>query len=168
MGFVENIINKVINFGNKDSKTVSDILNNNKVINADQAYRYTRFGEFKSDKKLLEDFFYELNHMVDARNARGKFYGIIDVDIDIQKYLPLIMNKLRDELGFKVIVMDDDTVIKNNNEEIKLNGGGKFIMLLWNRESIKDVQEHMYTEEVLGSGNMPKQEEVNQSEDTSL
>lgn len=137
--FLDDLVKKFLRL-DQDDKDVNDILSKD-TITADRAYRYTRFGEYKSDRKLLKEFFDNVERMVAARNTCGKFFGMMDVDIDIQQFLPSIVNRLMNELGFKVIVMNDDTVIKTGDIETKLNGGGTIIMLLWNRESIKDVKE---------------------------
>jgi hypothetical protein len=137
--FLDDLVKKFLRL-EQDDKDVNDILSKD-TITADRAYRYTRFGEYKSDRKLLKEFFDNVERMVAARNTCGKFFGMMDVDIDIQQFLPSIVNRLMNELGFKVIVMNDDTVIKTGDTETKLNGGGTIIMLLWNRESIKDVKE---------------------------
>ena len=108
-------------------------------VNADAAYRLTKYGAVKSDNTLLSEFFDRVNRMVSGRNAAGKFFGVLDIDIDILQFLPEIKAKLN-ELGYKVVVFDKDSVIKNGSDEFKIAGIETFIMILWDLESLKEIK----------------------------
>lgn len=150
MSFTE-VIGKFLHLDNEiNNGNVEEVFDNTRKegLTADAAYRLTRFGAVKSDKTLLKEFFDRVTKKVSARNSVGKFFCFIDVDIDIVQFLPEICKKLRNELGFKVIVMNNESIIKNNNQEIKINGDETFIMLFWSRDAIAEVKAEIQKEQL--------------------
>lgn len=143
-------IKKFLHLDNEiNNGNVEEVFDNTKKegLTADAAYRLTRFGAVKSDKTLLKEFFDRVTKKVSGRNSVGKFFCFIDVDIDIVQFLPEICEKLKNELGFKVIVMNSDSIVKNNNQEIKVGGEDTFIMLFWSRDAIAEVKNQMQKEQ---------------------
>ena len=109
-------------------------------INADEAYRLTRYGQVKSDNTLLVEFFDRVHRMISSRNAANKFFGLIDINIDIMPFLSQIKDKLT-EMGYKVVIFDETSTIKTGNDEVRIGNIDTFIMILWDLESIKEMKE---------------------------
>ena len=162
-------IKKFLHLDNEiNNGNVEEVFDNTRKdgLTADAAYRLTRFGAVKSDKTLLKEFFDRVTKKVSARNAVGKFFCFIDVDIDIVQFLPEICKKLRNELGFKVIVMNNESIIKNNNQEITINGDETFIMLFWSRDAIAEVKAEIQKEQLNNISIDSNQEFQNDNETT--
>ena len=83
-------------------------------MNADEAYRLTRYGQVKSDNTLLVEFFDSVHRMISSRNAANKFFGLIDINIDIMPFLTQIKDKLT-EMGYKVVIFDETSTITTGN-----------------------------------------------------
>ena len=109
-------------------------------MNADEAYRLTRYGQVKSDNTLLVEFFDRVHRMISSRNAANKFFGLIDINIDIMPFLSQIKDKLT-EMGYKVVIFDETSTIKTGNNEVRIGNIDTFIMILWDLESIKEMKE---------------------------
>lgn len=109
-------------------------------MNADEAYRLTRYGQVKSDNTLLVEFFDRVHRMISNRNAANKFFGLIDINIDIMPFLTQIKDKLT-EMGYKVVVFDGTSTIKTGETEVRIGNIDTFIMILWDLESIKEMKE---------------------------
>ena len=109
-------------------------------MNADEAYRLTRYGQVKSDNTLLVEFFDRVHRMISSRNAANKFFGLIDINIDIMPFLTQIKDKLT-EMGYKVVIFDETSTIKTGNDEVRIGNIDTFIMILWDLESIKEMKE---------------------------
>ena len=109
-------------------------------MNADEAYRLTRYGQVKSDNTLLVEFFDRVHRMISSRNAANKFFGLIDINIDIMPFLAQIKDKLT-EMGYKVVVFDETSTIKTGGTEVRIGNIDTFIMILWDLESIKEMKE---------------------------
>lgn len=109
-------------------------------MNADEAYRLTRYGQVKSDNTLLVEFFDRVHRMISSRNAANKFFGLIDINIDIMPFLSQIKDKLT-EMGYKVVIFDETSTIKTGNDEVRIGNIDTFIMILWDLESIKEMKE---------------------------
>ena len=79
--------------------------------------------------------------MIENKNLHGKFYGIIEVNPDILQFMPKIIDKLNKDLGYKVIVLDDNAEIlhTDTNKKSTMNTGSTFIILIWNKEALADV-----------------------------
>lgn len=137
-----NFINLVFNRNSKSNDVSTAFDCNKKDISADQAYRKSRFGCIKTDKELLNEFFEDVRDRIEAKNLKGEFCCIIEVNPDLLQYIPKIMDKLRGELGYKAIILDDNVEIVNKatNTTDTMNAGLTFIMLIWNKEAVKNTQ----------------------------
>lgn len=125
-----------------NSQDVSTAFDHSKDdICAEHAYQKSRFGCLKSDTQLLNEFFSDVRLMIENKNLHGKFYGIIEVNPDILQFMPKIIEKLNKDLGYKVIVLDDNAEIHHTDTHSKstMNTGSTFIILIWNKEALADV-----------------------------
>lgn len=125
---------------NIDNGNVDDACQARVNMNADEAYRLTRYGQVKSDNTLLVEFFDRVHRMISNRNAANKFFGLIDINIDIMPFLAQIKDKLT-EMGYKVVVFDETSTIKTGETEVRIGNIDTFIMILWDLESIKEMKE---------------------------
>ena len=66
---------------------------------------------------------------------------MVEIDKDIVSFIPKIKEKLSKELGFKVIILDDNSVITNSVSKTTdtLKCGTTFVMLIWNKQAIEEV-----------------------------
>ena len=141
MGKLTDKIKKLLKLDdNIDNGNVDNACQARVNMNADEAYRLTRYGQVKSDKTLLVEFFDRVHRMISGRNAANKFFGLIDINIDIMPFLSQIKDKLT-EMGYKVVVFDETSVIKTGDVEARIGNIDTFIMILWDLESIKEVKE---------------------------
>ena len=128
--------------GSNYTQDVSTAFDHSKSdISAEHAYQKSRFGCLKSDTELLNEFFSDVRLMIENKNLHGKFYGIIEVNPDILQFMPKIIDKLNKDLGYKVIVLDDNAEIlhTDTNKKSTMNTGSTFIILIWNKEALADV-----------------------------
>lgn len=147
-------------FGRKQNNDVSTVFTSEKTaISAEHAYQKSRFGCLKTDKQLLEEFFVDVRHLIEQKNMAGKFSGIMEICDDIVQFIPQIVKKLTEELGYKVIVLDDETEIinKHTKEKTTMKTGTTFIVLIWNKEAVRDVSAMNYTINV-NTENLEKRE----------
>ena len=133
------IIDKIMGRNNND---LSKVFANEKTsISAATAYQKSRFGMVKTDKELLEEFFIDIKDLIDQKNLCRKYCGMVEVNTDIIRFLPKIIDRLSRELGYKVIVLDDNCEITNkitgNVDTLKCDS--TFIILIWNKQAIEDV-----------------------------
>lgn len=139
-------INTVIPFvGKKNNNDVSTVFNSNKAaISAEHAYQKSRFGCLKTDKQLLEEFFVKVRELIDEKNMAGKYCGMLEVIPDIIHFIPQIVDKLTNELGYKVVVLNDDVEIVDNKtkEHTQMKTGTTFLVLIWSKEAVQDVSMH--------------------------
>lgn len=135
-----NIFNKLMGRDSNDLSTVFS--NDNKTtISATTAYQKSRFGVVKTDKELLEEFFVDIRNLIEQKNFKREYCGLVEVNSDIIIFLPKITERLSNELGFKVIVLDDNCEVINKVTGTKdtLKCGSTFIMLIWNKQAIEEV-----------------------------
>ena len=71
------------------------------------------------------------------------YCGMLQLDDDIIKFLPRIKDRLMRQLGFKVIILDDNSVITNKvlKSEDTIKTGSTFVLLVWNKQAIEEVEE---------------------------
>lgn len=132
-------------FKKDDPNDVSTVFTSSKFITANNAYRISKYGEIKTDKQLLEDFFYNVKELIQIKNQKGKYCGIVELKDDIIQYIPQIKQRLMNDLGFKVVVLNDNSIIidNENHTEEHLSAGTTFILLIWTKDAIEDVA-HTY------------------------
>lgn len=133
------LIDKFLGTNNND---VSTVFSNDKVsITAVDAYQKSRFGIIKTDKQMLEEFFIDIKNLIEAKNYNREYCGMVEIDKDIVSFIPKIKEKLSKELGFKVIILDDNSVITNSVSKTTdtLKCGTTFVMLIWNKQAIEEV-----------------------------
>ena len=132
-------------FNKKNAADVSTLFTDeNKVsISAADAYKKSRYGILKSDKMMLEEFFTDVKLMVEQKNMERSYCGMLQLDDDIIKFLPRIKDRLMRQLGFKVIILDDNSVITNKElkSEDTIKTGSTFVLLVWNKQAIEEVEE---------------------------
>lgn len=132
-------------FNKKNAADVSTFFtDDNKVsIKASDAYKKSRYGILKTDKMLLEEFFTDVKLMVEQKNMERSYCGMLQIDDDIIKFLPRIKDRLMRQLGFKVIILDDNSIITNKEmkSEDTIKTGSTFILLVWNKQAIEEVEE---------------------------
>lgn len=132
-------------FNRKNAADVSTFFtDDNKVsISATDAYKKSRYGILKSDKMMLEEFFTDVKLMVEQKNMERSYCGMLQLDDDIIKFLPRIKDRLMRQLGFKVIILDDNSVITNKElkSEDTIKTGSTFVLLVWNKQAIEEVEE---------------------------
>ena len=132
-------------FNKKNAADVSTLFTDeNKVsISAADAYKMSRYGILKSDKMMLEEFFTDVKLMVEQKNMERSYCGMLQLDDDIIKFLPRIKDRLMRQLGFKVIILDDNSVITNKElkSEDTIKTGSTFVLLVWNKQAIEEVEE---------------------------
>lgn len=126
----------------KGTNDVSTVFKSDKAaISAEHAYQKSRFGCLKTDKELLDEFFQSVRNLIAEKNLNGKYCGMIEVCSDIVEFIPQIVDKLSKELGYKVVVLDDDVEIHNKKTGTKCNmtTGTTFIVLIWNKDAVEAV-----------------------------
>lgn len=132
-------------FNKKNAADVSTLFTDeNKVsISAADAYKKSRYGILKSDKMMLKEFFTDVKLMVEQKNMERSYCGMLQLDDDIIKFLPRIKDRLMRQLGFKVIILDDNSVITNKElkSEDTIKTGSTFVLLVWNKQALEDVEE---------------------------
>lgn len=126
----------------KQTNDVSTVFNSDKAaISAEHAYQKSRFGCLKTDKELLDEFFQSVRNLIAEKNLNGKYCGMIEVCSDIVDFLPQIVDKLSRELGYKVVVLDDDVEIinKKSGTTSTMTTGTTFLVLIWNKDAVEAV-----------------------------
>lgn len=129
-------------FLGKDNNDLSSVFSNDKAsIKAVDAYQKSRFGVIKTDKQMLEEFFIDIKNLIETKNYNREYCGMVEIDKDIVSFIPKIKEKLSKELGFKVIILDDNSVITNSVSKATdtLKCGTTFVMLIWNKQAIEEV-----------------------------
>lgn len=114
------------------------IFNTNDSISAKSAYMHTKYGQDQNQKALLKAFFKSANDLIKQKTMQNAYCCMLEIDEDIVEFVPHIIKRYRDELGYNVVIMFDDTEIKQGNEYIRINSGSTFIILMWNNPNIKD------------------------------
>lgn len=128
---------------------VSTVFENHKTcIPATHAYQKSRYGAVITDKQLLENFFTNVKYMIDSKNASKSYCGMIEVQSDLVKFIPKITDKLMYELGYKVIVLNDNSVITNSvtGHADMMKCESTFLLIIWNKAALEDVA-NIITEE---------------------
>lgn len=136
-------MNKILDFilGRDSSNDISKVFEDTKYINAVTAYQKSRFGTVKTDKTLLEEVFIDIKALIEKKNFNREYCGMVEINSDIIQFIPKIKDRLSRELGFKVIVLDDNCEIKNKvtGDVDTLKCGSTFLMLIWTKQAIEDV-----------------------------
>ena len=134
-------------FNKNKSEDVSTFFtdeNKGSCASAADAYKKSRYGILKTDKMMLEEFFTDVKLLVEQKNLERCYCGMVQVGDDIIKYLPKIKDRLGRQLGYKVIVLDDNTVITNTVQNTKdsIKSGHTYILLIWDKQSVEEVAEY--------------------------
>lgn len=139
--------------GKNKSEDVSTLFtdeNKGSCASAADAYRKSRYGIVKTDKMMLEEFFTDIKLLVEQKNMERSYCGMVQIDDDIIKYLPKIQDRLTRQLGYKVIVLDDNTIITNTTTNTKnsIKSGHTYLLLIWDKQSVEEVAEYNATHPV--------------------
>lgn len=140
----------------EESNDVSTLFTKDKtMIPASAAYHKSKFGIVMTDKQLLEHFFTDVKDLINQKSYERKYCGMVEVTEDIIHFLPKIKQKLTNDLGYRIIVLDDNSVITNTktNEKESLNTGSTFIVIFWNLQAIEDVSLYNATNPIITSDN---------------
>ena len=134
----------------EDVSTLFTDENKGSCTSAADAYKKSRYGILKTDKMMLEEFFTDVKLLVEQKNMERSYCGMVQIGDDIIKYLPKIKDRLGRQLGYKVIVLDDNTVITNNvlNTKDLIQSGHTYLLLIWDKLSVEEVAEYNATHPV--------------------
>jgi hypothetical protein len=70
---------------------------------------------------------------------------MIEVDKDIKEFIPEIIERFQNKLGYTLVVLDKDTVITNkitgDNKDFSIPTESTFIIIMWGNASISDSKE---------------------------
>lgn len=142
---------KLITPFSRKTNDVSTVFDNTKAaISAEHAYQKSRFGCLKTETQLLKEFFANVQDTIEVKNLDGQFSAIIEVNTDIIDFMPKIIDKLTKELGYKVIVINDDVEFHNKKTKETHNinvGGTTYIVLFWNKEAVQEVRQLYISDE---------------------
>lgn len=143
MEVTKDIVNKVKNlFGLwKNDDPDAKIFNSNKAINAKKAYMVSRYEHAISQKDLLQRFFASTNEQIAIKCAQKTFCCMVEIDDDIKEFIPNIVEHFQDKLGYKIIVIDNDTEIldKTTKKPVKVSPNSTFLILMWNTADISET-----------------------------
>ena len=133
-----NIIDTILGKKNND---VESVFSDKHSVTAYEAYQKSRFGIVKTDKELVENFFTDVHNLISLKNQERTYCGMVEVGTDIIKFLPKIQDKLMHELGFKVIVLDDNSVVTNSitGKRDTVKTGTTYLLLMWNKQAIEEM-----------------------------
>lgn len=114
------------------------VLNTSTGISAKSAYMRSKYGVDKSQTELLKSFFNDVNSLIASKTLDGSYCCMVEIDKDIKEFIPEIITRFRDKLGYNLIVLDENTVITNTStkEEIKFSANSTFVVLMWSNPDI--------------------------------
>lgn len=115
------------------------IFDSSSAVSAQSAYMSTKYGRDKSLKTLLSDFFTHANALIKTKTMNGDYCCMLEIDDDLYPYIPRIIVRFKDELGYNIALIDNNTEIVQNGKSMgKLNPDSTFIILMWNKVVLKD------------------------------
>lgn len=138
------IINRIRGFFGLETKkeaTPYTVLNTSTGISAKSAYMRSKYGADKTQTELLKSFFSEVNSLIASKTMDGSYCCMVEIDKDIREFIPEIIKRFRDKLGYNLVVLDENTVIQNtkSGEEYKFSAQSTFVVLMWSNPVIGDI-----------------------------
>lgn len=114
------------------------VLNTSTGISAKSAYMRSKYGVDKTQTELLKSFFNDVNSLIVSKTMDGSYCCMVEIDKDIKEFIPEIISRFRDKLGYNLVVLDENTVITNTatKEEIKFSANSTFVVLMWSNPDI--------------------------------
>lgn len=121
------------------------MINSSKGITAKSAYMRSKYGQDTTQIELLKKFFTDVNNLISAKSMDGSYCCMIEVDKDIKEFIPEIIERFQNKLGYTLVVLDKDTVITNkitgDNKDFSIPTESTFIIIMWGNASISDSKE---------------------------
>lgn len=127
-------------FGLSEPQTEEDkIFGVNEAISAKSAYMHTKYGQDQSQKELLKAFFKDAYDLIRSKTLKNAYCCMLEIDEDIIDFLPNIVNRFQNELGYNVVTISNDTEIKQDDKVVQIKPDSTFIIIMWNKANIKDT-----------------------------
>ena len=101
----------------------------NETINAKSAYMKAKYGQDFSEEELLTQFFTSTKALIEAKSSNGHFCAMVEIDEDIQKFVPEIIELYENKLGYQTIKIDKSTDL---NGETLGSIRSTFLIIIWN------------------------------------
>lgn len=118
-----------------------EIFDSSTAINAKSAYMNTKYGRDRSREQLLRDFFKDTNGRIKTKTIQNEYCCMAEIDEDILCYLPVIMERYRDQLGYNVALITNGTKIQQPGEEpVEIKPASTFIIIMWNNANISEPE----------------------------
>lgn len=129
----------------KQKNPESKIFNEERAVAAKSAYMQAKYGYALSQKDLLTRFFSNANAIIKEKCMAGTYCCMIEIDNDIKEHMAKIIQHFKVKLGYKLAIIDNDTVItnKSDNSSINLRPNSTFLILMWNDA---DISESVFSE----------------------
>lgn len=109
------------------------LLDSSCAISAKSAYMSTKYGTDKDVKQLLSEFFRHANESIKTKTLHNEYCCMLEIDSDLLHYVPMIVSRFKDTLGYNVIIIDNETEIVQGGKSLgKINPNSTFIILMWN------------------------------------
>jgi hypothetical protein len=103
-----------------------------------------KYGMDTTQTSLLKKFFNDVNDLIAAKSLDGSYCCMIEIDKDIKQFIPEIIDRFQNKLGYTLVVIDKDTVITNkvtgDNKQLDIASDSAFIILMWSTAYISDIQ----------------------------
>jgi hypothetical protein len=120
------------------------VLNTSTGMTAKSAYMRAKYGMDTTQTSLLKKFFNDVNDLIAAKSLDGSYCCMIEIDKDIKQFIPEIIDRFQNKLGYTLVVIDKDTVITNkvtgDNKQLDIASDSAFIILMWSTAYISDIQ----------------------------
>lgn len=118
-----------------------EIFDSSTAINAKSAYMNTKYGRDRSREQLLRDFFKDTNSRIKTKTIQNEYCCMAEIDEDILCYLPVIMERYRDQLGYNVALITNGTKIQQPGEDpVEIKPASTFIIIMWNNADISEPE----------------------------
>lgn len=136
---VINTVKSMLGMEVSNDSVNAKLFDSGRAIPAKSAYMHSKYGINKTQSSLLREFFVNANELIASKSNRNEYCCMLPVDNDIKKFIPHIVKRYRDELGYEVIVLDKNTKITTtDNKTVSLNKEISFIILMWDCADISE------------------------------
>jgi hypothetical protein len=120
-------------------------------MTAKSAYMRAKYGIDTNQTTLLKKFFNDVNALIAAKSLDGSYCCMIEIDKDIKQFIPEIIDRFQNKLGYTLVVIDKDTVITNkvtgDNKQLDIASDSAFVILMWGNAFISDIEASDITKE---------------------
>lgn len=128
-------------FKNNKKIPESKIFNEERAVAAKSAYMQAKYGHSLTQTDLLKRFFANANAIIKEKCLAGTYCCMIEIDNDIKEHIAKIVYHFKTKLGYKLAIIDNNTIISNKDDSstVNLQPNSTFLILMWNDADISET-----------------------------